>query len=85
MAIENIIGPELEENQQPPATPACRMFNQFFAAALTTFTAIRNQLQPQDVIIRDLERDLYINHSPSDITSTPSDCELHIGSSSEGN
>ena len=77
MATENIIGPELEENQQPPATPARCILNQFFATASTPFTAIRNQLLSQDVIIRNLERELDINHSPapSDITSTPSDRE----------
>ena len=83
MANENIIGPEREENQQPPATPARRVLNQLFVAALTPFTAIHNQLQPQEVIIRDLERELNINHS--DITSTPSDREPHIGASSGGN
>ena len=40
MANENIIGPELEENQQePPATPARRLLSQIFATASTPFTA----------------------------------------------
>ena len=75
MATKNIIGPELEENQQePPATPACRIPSQILATASTPFTAIRNQLLPQDVIIRDLERELNINQSPA-----PSDLSLiHI-------
>ena len=86
MANTNIIGPELEENQQPPTTPARCILNQFFASASTPFTAICNQLLPQDVLIRYLERELDINHSPipSDITSTPSDREPHIGLSSGG-
>ena len=85
MANENIIGPEREENQQPPATPARRVLNQLFAAASTPFTTIPNQLQPQEVTIRELERELNINHSPSGITSTPSDREPCIGLSSGGN
>ena len=36
MATKNIIGPEREENQQPPATPTCRVLNQLFAAAVGT-------------------------------------------------
>ena len=85
MANENIIGPKLEENQQPPATPARRILNQFFAAAATSFTIIHNQLLPQYVIICNLERKLDVNHSPSDIISTPSEPEPHIGLSSGGN
>ena len=84
MANENIISPELEENQTSPATPARHILNQFFEAASTPFTAIHNQLLPQEVIFRDLERELDVNHSPSGITSTPSDHEPHIGSSSGG-
>ena len=85
MATKNIIGPEREENQQPPATPTRCVLNQLFAAASTPFTAIRNQFQPQEVPIRELEAELEINHSPSDITSTPSDHKPHLGSSSGGN
>ena len=85
MAIKNIFGPERRENQEPPATPARRVLNQLFVAASTLFTAIRNQLKLQEVTIRELQAELNINHSPNDITSTPSDREPHIGSSSGGN
>ena len=82
MATKNSIGPELEENQQEPtATPACHLLSQIFATALTPFTAICNQLLPQDIIICNLERELDINQSPAhiDITSTPSDREPRTG------
>ena len=72
MATKNIISPEREENQQPPATPARRILNQLFTAVSTPFTAIRNQLQPQEVTIRELEAGLNINHS----TSTPDVCQV---------
>ena len=85
MANENIIGPELEESQQPPVTSARCVLNQLFAAASTSFTTICNQPQPQEVILCDLELKLTINHSPSDTTSTHSDRELHISLSSGGN
>ena len=52
---------------------------------MTPFTAFRNQFQPQEVAIYELEAELDINHSPSDITSTPSDREPHLGLSSGGN
>ena len=86
MATKNIIGPEREENQQPPLTTPTRcVLNQIFSTALTPYNAIHNQLQPQEVAICELKSELNINNSPSDITSTPSDRELHLGSSNRGN
>ena len=52
MATENIIGPELEDNQQhqPPATPTCRALTRIFetisSTALTPFNALCRQFQP---------------------------------------
>ena len=85
MTTENIIRPEREDNQQPPVTPTRCVLNHIFAAALTSFTAICNQFQPQEVVIRDFEAELDINNSSSDITITPSDREPHLGLSSGEN
>ena len=86
MATKNIIGPEREENQQPPpATPTCRVLNHIFLVASTPYNIIHNQFQPQEVAICELESELNINNSPSDITSTPNDHEPHLGSSNGGN
>ena len=85
MATKYIIGPEREENQQPPATPTRCAINQIFSIALTHYNAIRRQFQPYEVAIRELESELNINNSPSNITSTPNDHELHLGSSNGGN
>ena len=69
-----------EENQEPPPTkPTCLVLNTFFLAAPIPFYAIYNQFQPQEVAIRELESELYINNDPSDIISTPSDREPHLG------
>ena len=85
MTTENISRPEREDNQQPPVTPTRCVLNHIFAAALTSFTAICNQFQPQEVVIRDFEAELDINNSSSDITITPSDREPHLGLSSGEN
>ena len=51
MATENVIGPELKENQQqqPPATPTCcaltRIFKTVSSTALTPFNALCRQIQ----------------------------------------
>ena len=85
MATKNIISPEREENQQPSATLTRCVLNQIFLAASIPYNAIRNQFKPKEVAIRELEAELDINHSPSDITSNPSDCEPHPGSTSKRN
>ena len=57
----------------------------FFAATSTPFTTIHNQFQPLELAIRELEAELDINHSPSDITSATSEYGPYVGSSSKGN
>ena len=85
MATENIIGPEHEENQQQPAaTPTRRALCQIFYTALTPYNAICRQFQPQEITLGVLESELNIINSPSDITSNPSDCKFHLGSSNTG-
>ena len=45
---------------------------------LIPYNAICNQFQSQEVAIRELESELNINNSPSDVFSTLSNRELHL-------
>ena len=89
MATKNIIGPELDENQQhqPPATPTrcvlTRIFETVSSIALTPFNILCRQLQPQEAIC-ELEIELNINNSPSDI-SNPSDSNLSLSNGGNQN
>ena len=75
LEINHIIGPELEEkqHQQPPTPPSTltRIFETVLATVLTPFNALWSHIQPQEAI-DELEIELNINNSPSDI-SNPGD------------